>query len=201
VQRSSRPDQPFPMRKRERNVVGRCWISKWRGIKGADMLSIKRFGLTAAAALLPLSCFTSYGSCEETNSTDVIIELRLAGDVEALPPIRSCLADKLSQMPDVKVTAASTEGTRFVVDIVAAKNAATKISASLVVEEIFPMDEFRPRMKEGEDSEALLTSIQYYTLLRLHEVVPARSYEGLCQSIVADLGNDVLSKEYTERND
>jgi hypothetical protein len=54
------------------------------------------------------------------------------------------------------------------------------------------MEEFRPRMKEGEDAEALLTSIQYYTLLRLHEVVPARSYEALCQSIVADLGNDVL---------
>jgi hypothetical protein len=165
------------------------------------MLSIKGFGLTAAAALLPLSCLTSHASAEETNSTDVIIELRLGGDVEALPPIRSCLADKLSQMPDVKVTTASTEGARFVVDIVAAKNATRKISASLVVAEIFPTEEFRPRMKEGEDAEALLTSIQYYTLLRLHEVVPARSYEALCQSIVADLGNEVLSKEYTERND
>jgi hypothetical protein len=164
------------------------------------MLSIKGFGLTAAA-LLPLSCFTSYASSEETNSTDVIIELRLAGDVEATPPIRSCLADKLSQMPDVKVTTASTEGARFVVDIVAAKDATRKISASLVVAEIFPIEEFRPRLKEGEDAEALLTSIQYYTLLRLHEVVPARSYEAVCQSIVADLGNEVLSKEYTERND
>ena len=35
----------------------------------------------------------------------------------------------------------------------------------------------------------------------LHEVIPARSYDSLCQSIVADLGNEVLSKEYTERND
>ena len=66
---------------------------------------------------------------------------------------------------------------------------------------LFPIEEFRPRIKEGENAEALLTSIQYYTLLRLHEVVPARSYEGLCQSIVADLGNQVLSKEYTKRND
>jgi hypothetical protein len=104
-------------------------------------------------------------------------------------------------MPDVKVTTASTEGARLVVDVVAAKNATKEISASLVVAEVFPIGEFRPRMKEGEDAEALLTSIQYYTLLRLHEVVPARSYEALCQSIVADLGNDVLSKEYTERND
>jgi hypothetical protein len=164
------------------------------------MLSIKGLGLTAAAALL-LSCFTSYAFSDEANSTDVIIELRLSGATEALPPIRSCLADKLSQMPDVKVTTASTEGARFVVDIVAEKNDTRKISASLVVAEVFPMEEFRPRMKEGEDAEALLTSIQYYTLLRLHEVVPARSYENLCQSIVADLGNDVLSKEYTERND
>jgi hypothetical protein len=104
-------------------------------------------------------------------------------------------------MPDVKVTTASSEGARFVVDIVAGKNATRKISASLVVAEIFPMEEFWPRMKEGEDAEALLTSIRYYTLLRLHEVVPARSYEGLCQSIVADFSNEVLSKEYTERND
>jgi hypothetical protein len=70
-----------------------------------------------------------------------------------------------------------------------------------VVTEIFPIEEFRPRVKEGEDAEALLTSIQYYTLLRLHEVLPARSYEGLCRGIVADLGKEVLSKEYTERND
>jgi hypothetical protein len=131
----------------------------------------------------------------------MVIELRLAGDVEALPSIRSCLADKLSHMPDVKVTTASTEGARVVVDIVAAKNATKKISASLVVAEIFPMEEFRPRIKRGEDADALLASIKYYTLLRLHEVVPARSYEALCQSIVADLGNEVLSKEYTERND
>ena len=165
------------------------------------MLSIRGFGLMAAMALLPLSGVTSCASAGETNSTDVIIELRLAGDIKALPPIRSCVADRLSQMPDVKVTTASTEGARFVVDVVAAKNDTQDKSASLVVAEIFPIDEFRPRIKEGEDAEALLTSIQYYTLLRLHEVVPARSYEGLCQSIVADLGNEVLSKEYTERDD
>jgi hypothetical protein len=165
------------------------------------MLSITGFGLAAAAAVLPLTCIMSGASAGQTESTDLVIELRLAGDTKALPPIRSCLADRLSQMPDVKVTTASTEGTRFVVDVVAAKNATREISASLVVAEIFPMDEFRPRIRQGEDAEALLTSIQYYTLLRLHEVVPARSYEALCQSIVADLGNEVLSKEFTERND
>jgi hypothetical protein len=165
------------------------------------MLSIRRFGVAAATALAPLTCLISGASAGETNSTDVVVELRLAGDIKALPPIRSCLADRLSRMPDVKVTTASTEGARLVVDVVAAKNATKEISASLVVAELFPMREFQPRMKEGEDAEALLTSIQYYTLLRLHEVVPARSYEALCQSIVADLGNDVLSKEYTERND
>src|SRR5215472_5993435 len=176
-------------------------FSKWRGIKGTDMLSIRGFGLMAAMALLPLSRVTSCASAGETNSTNVIIELRLAGDIKAIPPIRSCVADRLSQMPDVKVTTASTKGARFVVDVVAAENATKEISASLVVAEIFPMEEFRPRIKKGEDAEALLTSIQYYTLLRLHEVVPARSYERVCQSIVADLGNEVLSTEYTERND
>jgi hypothetical protein len=63
------------------------------------------------------------------------------------------------------------------------------------------MEEFRPRMKEGEDADALLAKIQYYTLLRLHEVVRARSYETLCLSIAADLGDKVLSQEYSERND
>ena len=63
------------------------------------------------------------------------------------------------------------------------------------------MEQFRPRMKEGENANALLASIQYYTLLRLHEVVRARSYETLCMSIAADLGDKVLSKEYAERSD
>ena len=168
------------------------------------MREIRGYVAAVGAALLALgflTSYTSYASAKDTNSTDVIIQLRLAGDVEALPPIRSCLADRLSQMPDVKVAAVSTDGARFVVDIVAAKNANKKLSASLVVAEIFPMEQFRPRMKEGENAEALLASIQYYTLLRLHEVVPARSYETLCLSIAADIGDKVLSKEYAERND
>jgi len=166
-----------------------------------DMRAIRGFVAAVVAALLALGFLTSYASAKGTNSTDVIIQLRLAGDVEALPPIRSCLADRLSQMPDVKVATESTDGARFVVDIVAGKNVNKKISASLVVAEIFPMEQFRPRMKEGENADALLASIQYYTLLRLHEVVPARSYETLCLSIAADIGDKVLSKEYAERND
>jgi hypothetical protein len=165
------------------------------------MAPINGFVAAVVVALLALGSATPYASGRGANSTDVIIQLRLAGDVEALPPIRSCLAEKLSQMPDVKVANASTDGTSFVVDIVAGKDANKKISASVVVAEIFPMEQFRPRVKEGEDAEALLTSIQYYTLLRLHEVVPARSYETLCLSIAADLGDKVLSKEYTERDD
>jgi hypothetical protein len=172
-----------------------------RRIEGVDMPAIGGYVAAVVAALLALGSFTSYALAQDTNSTDVIMQLRLTGDVEALSPIRSCLADKLSQMPDVKVATVPTDGVRFIVDIVAAKNANKKIYASLVVAEIFPMDEFRPRMKEGEDADALLASIQYYTLLRLHEVVPARSYESLCLSIAADLGDKVLSKEYTERDD
>jgi hypothetical protein len=168
-----------------------------RQIKGTEMRAIRGY---VVVALLALALFTSYASAKGTNSTDVIIQLRLASDVAALP-LRSCLAKKLSQMPDVKVATASTEGARFVVDIVAAKNTNKKMSASLVVAEIFPMEQFQPRMKEGENAEALLTSIQYYTLLRMHEVIPARSDEALCLSIAADIGDQVLSKEYTERND
>ena len=104
-------------------------------------------------------------------------------------------------MPDVKVATVSTDGARFVVDVVTTKNTNKKISASVVVAEIFPLEQFQPRIKKGEDAEALLTSMQYYTLLRLHEVVPARSHETLCLSVAADIGDKVLSKEYTARND
>jgi hypothetical protein len=165
------------------------------------MRAIRGYIAAVVAALTAAGLLTFETPAMATNSTDVIIQLRVAGDIEALRPMQSCLAEKLSQMPDVKVATVSTDGTRFVVDIVAAKNANKKISASVVVAEIFPMEQFQPRIKEGEDAEALLTSIQYYTLLRLHEVVPARSHETLCSSVAADIGDKVLSKEYTERND
>ncbi len=165
------------------------------------MRAIRGYIAAVVAALTVSGFLTFETSAKPTNSTDVIIQLRVAGDIEALRPIRSCLTEKLSRMPDVKVATISTDGTRFVVDVVATKNAAKKISASVVVTEIFPMEQFRPRIKEGEDAQALLTSIQYYTLLRLHEVVPARSHETLCLSVAADIGDKVLSKEYTERND
>jgi len=89
-------------------------------------------------ALLAFGCLTFNASAKATTSTDIIIQLRVTGDIEALRPIRSCLTEKLSQMPDVKVATASTVGTRFVVDVVAAKNADRQISASVVVAEIFP---------------------------------------------------------------
>jgi DNA-binding winged helix-turn-helix (wHTH) protein len=172
------------------------------GIEGVDMLVITRSVAAVLAAFLAFGSFTLHASAAQgTNGTDVIIQLRQTGDIEALSPIRSCLADKLSQMPDVKVATVPTDGVRFIVDIVAARNDNKKISASLVVAEIFPMEEFRSRMKEGEDADALLARIEYYTLLRLHEIVRARSYETLCLNIIADLGDRVLSKEYTERDD
>ena len=114
-----------------------------------------------AAALLAFSLFTFNAYAEGTDRTDVIIQLRQTGDVRALSPIGSCLADKLSQMPDVKVATVPTDGVRFIVDIVAAENANKKISASIVVAEIFHMEEFRPRMKEGENADALLARIQF----------------------------------------
>jgi hypothetical protein len=46
-----------------------------------------------------------------------------------------------------------------------------------------------------------LAGIRSYTLLRLDELVPGRSGQALCASIAAEIGDKVLSKEYTERND
>jgi hypothetical protein len=165
---------------------------------------MRAIGNAAAAilvVLLVLAWSLSDAAAQGTKGSNVIIRLRLAGDTSALPPVRSCLIDKLSQMPDVKVVTAPAEGVRFIVDIVAAKGADDAIHASLVVAETFPLEQFRPRIKEGENAEALLNSIRYYTLLRLHEIVSARSSESLCLTIAADIGDKVLSKEYTERND
>ena len=152
-------------------------------------------------ALLILGAFVSYVSAQDTTGPNVIVLLRLAGDSGAVLQIRSCLTTKLSQMPDIEVSIAPVDGVRFIVDVVAAKDAGDNVSASLVVSETFPMEQFRPRIKEGEDAEALLTSIRYYTLLRLHEIVPSRSHQALCARIAAEIGDRVLSEEYTERND
>lgn len=153
------------------------------------------------ATVVALCAWGGDASTQGTQGPSVIIQLRLAGDPEAIPPIRSCLAESLSRMPDVKVATTPTDGVRFIVDLVALKNAKDMASASVVVAETFPMEEFRPQMKAGEKTDALLTSIRYYTLLRLHELISDRSYDNLCSSIAGDIVDKVLSKEYTERND
>jgi hypothetical protein len=104
-------------------------------------------------------------------------------------------------MPDIEIATAPSVEVRFIVDIVALKNPTENISASLVVAETFPIEQFRPRIKQGEDLDALFTSIRYYTLLRLHALVSSRSYQALCARITKEIGDKVLSKEYTERND
>ena len=150
-----------------------------------------------AAALLALLTLTPCASAQGTTGPNVTILLQLAGDSEALAQVGSCLASKLSSMPDVEIATAPSDGVRFIVDVVAAK----ELFASLVVAETFPTEQYRVRIKEGEDSDALLTSIRSYTLLRLHELVPGRSRQALCASIATEIGDKVLSKEYTERND
>jgi hypothetical protein len=154
-----------------------------------------------AIALLMLGAFGCSVSAQGTTGPNVIILLRLTGDSGTLPHLRSCITARLSQMPDIEIATAPTDGVRFVVDIVAAKYAAENVSASLVVAETFPMEQFRPRIQEGEEGEALLTSVRYFTLLRLHELVPGRSYQAVCTSIAAEISDRVLSSEYTERND
>jgi hypothetical protein len=78
------------------------------------MQALRRYVVAVITTILAFGCFTFYASAEGTDSTDVIIQLRQTGDIEALSPIRSCLADKLSQMPDVKVATVPTDGVRLV---------------------------------------------------------------------------------------
>jgi hypothetical protein len=152
-------------------------------------------------ALAGLRASVDCALAQKSSGADVIVRLRLSGDSTVLPAIRSCLADRLSEMPDVKVATSPITGARFIVDLIATKDAGESVSASLVVAQTFPMEEFRPRIKEGEDAKALLDSIRYYTLLRLHEFIPSQSNEALCTRITADIGEKVLSKEFTERDD
>jgi hypothetical protein len=150
-----------------------------------------------AAALLALLTLTPCASAQGTTGPNVTILLQLAGDSEALAQVGSCLASKLSSMPDVEIATGPSDGVRFIVDVVAAKG----LFASLVVAATFPVEQYRVRIKEGEDSDALLASIRPYALLRLHELLSGRSRQALCASIASEIGDKVLSKEYTERND
>ena len=52
--------------------------------------------------------------------------------------------------------------------------------------ETFPTEQYRARVKEGEDSDAPLADIRSFALLRLHELVPGRSRQALCASITAE---------------
>jgi hypothetical protein len=157
--------------------------------------------IATVGALALVAAVASSALAQGTAATDLIIRLRLAGDSAILAPIRACLMDKLAQMPDVKVATTPTVGARFIVDIVAAKAAGENISAALLVAQTFPMEEFRPRIKEGEDANALLNNIRYFTLLRLHELLFAETSNALCARIAANISEKVLTKEYTERAD
>jgi hypothetical protein len=150
-----------------------------------------------AAALVTLGTLVPCAFAQGTTGPHVMILLKLAGDSEALSRIRSCLITKLSRMPDVEIAAGPSNDVRFIVDIVAARD----LVASLVVSETFPVEQYRLRIKNGEDSDALLAGIRSYTLLRLHELVPGRSRQALCASIAAEIDDKVLTNEYTERND
>ena len=142
---------------------------------------MRRYLGEAAAALLTLVTLTPCASAQGSTGPNVIILLQLAGDSEALAQVGSCLASKLSRMPDVEIATGPSDGVRFIVDVVAAK----ELFASLVVAETFPTEQYRVRIKEGEDSEALLTGIRSYTLLRLHELAACRTLAEVSAYVVA----------------
>jgi len=160
-----------------------------------------RYFAGGAVVSLVLASVTLSASSQGVSGVNIVILLRLAGESRALPQLGSCLNTKLLKMPDIEIATGPTGGVRFVVDIIAGKGADDGISASLVIAETFPIEQFRPRLKQGEDADALLAAIRYYTLLRLHEIVPGRTAQSVCMKIVAELSNKLLSKEYTDRDD
>jgi hypothetical protein len=151
----------------------------------------------AVSAFLMFASATLSAWGQGATGVNIILLLRLAGDNRALPQLGSCLNSKLLEMPDIEIAAAPSDGVRFIVDIIAEKLAEEGMTASLVVAETFPIEEFRLRLKAGADADALLATIQHYTLLRLHEVVPGRT----CTKIAAEISDKLLSEEYTERDD
>jgi hypothetical protein len=154
-----------------------------------------------AIALLVLASVTLSAWSQGATGVNIIILLRVAGESGALPQLRTCLTSKLSQLPDVEIADPAIDRVRFVVDVVAARGADKGIYTSLVLAETFPMEQFRPRIKEGEEADALLGTMRYYTLLRLHDVVPGRSISAVCAKMVTEISDKVLSKEYTDRDD
>jgi hypothetical protein len=161
------------------------------------MSATNGYSAISAVAFLAVVAFSFCSSAQSSTDPNVIILLRLAGHSQAVAEIGSCLASKLSRMPDVEITTGPADGVRFIIDIIATKGSL----ASVVVAETFPVEQYRVRIKEGEDSDAVLAGIRFFTLLRLHELVPARSRQDLCTNIAAEISDKVLSKEYTERND
>ena len=110
---------PLPTRIERYTVLRSPHIDRKAGSSGLW----RRWPGTAVA--LALVTAASSVSAQGTRSAEVIIRLRLSGDSGILPPIRSCLSDKLAQMPDVKVATAPTVGARFIVDLIAAKRQVT----------------------------------------------------------------------------
>ena len=101
-----------------------------------------------AIALTALGALPHCAYAQAAAGSNVIMLLRFAGDGGTTPQLRSCLTSRLSKMPDTEVAAAPMDGVRFVVDIIVAKCAGEHLSASLVVAETFPLEQFRPRIAQ-----------------------------------------------------
>jgi hypothetical protein len=86
-----------------------------------NMSAITRYLRGVTAALLTFGIKTLCASAQGATGQNIVILLQLAGDSEALIQIGSCLASKLSRMPDVEIATAPNDGVRFIVDIVARK--------------------------------------------------------------------------------
>lgn len=69
---------------------------------------MRRYLGGVVAVLLTLGTFTPGASTQGTTGPNVIILLQLAGESEALAQIGSCLATRLSRMPDVEIATAPT---------------------------------------------------------------------------------------------
>jgi hypothetical protein len=115
--------------------MNRFRIGLVKGVRHPSRRRSARIVRGLAAVIFALAAHLASAGCglaQKASGTDVIIRLRLSGDSTLLPAIRSCLADRLSQMPDVKVATSPIAGARFIVDVKATKDpGGTFLPASL----------------------------------------------------------------------
>lgn len=158
-------------------------------------------GMASFAILLSMFLGADAARAEDPAKPSFTVRVRASGTAELLPPLRSCVAEELSKLPEVKAVTAPAENIAFIVDLAAAKSGETDEIVSVAVLQTFPKEQFRPQLKPGMDADALFLALKSYARLRLHDLLPAMEPKAACATIVAEFGEEVLKQEYVERDD